>query len=120
MKTIISLLISLVLIGCLDTAIGPVAKESTLVWVGHTYVGGRQCTNDNYRPPNTKHLLNAAGIAVAEIAIEHHPVCAACFICPEYAATHYALILKHQQSEAEALGYYTVDPPSVTFRNHLD
>ncbi len=79
--------------------------ESELVWVGKLFSGGRQCNPfEEFNPPNTKCILNQAGIPVFDTEIEHHPVCAAC-ICPSYAATHRALIKKEHLSLAEQLGF---------------
>lgn len=81
-----------------------------LVWVGKMFSGGKQCGGQWYTPPDTKRLLNNAGIGVAETRVVLHPVCEACD-CPTYAATHYALISESQLTQAESLGFRRATPP---------
>ncbi|MDP2208035.1 MAG: hypothetical protein Q8K98_04575 [Bacteroidota bacterium] len=82
-----------------------------LIWVATIYVGGRQCDPaDRYTPPDVKLVLNEAGIAVYDTAIEYYLVCAACN-CPSYAAMHFASISKKQLEQAEQLGFQQKDPP---------
>lgn len=87
--------------------------DQELIWVGKVFAGGVQCTQDQYTPPDTKTLLNQAGIAVFATSIEHYPVCGACG-CPKYAAMHSALIKDSQLAKAEALGFRRIDPPPAT------
>lgn len=85
--------------------------DDQLTWVAKLYVGGWQCDPAGiFIPPDTKRLLNQAGISVFETKIEPHPVCAAC-TCPSYAATHYALIKKEHLTRAEQVGFEQKDPP---------
>lgn len=83
---------------------------SRFVWVGKIFIGGRQCTNDVYIPPDTRRLLSEAGIVVFATYVVHHATCAACG-CPTYAAMHAALIDARQLREAEALGFSLIEPP---------
>jgi hypothetical protein len=85
--------------------------DDQLTWVAKLYVGGWQCDPAGiYTPPDTKCLLNQAGIPVFETKVVYHPVCAAC-TCPSYAATHYALIKKEHLTRAERVGFEQEDPP---------
>jgi len=78
--------------------------SGNLVWVGKLIVGGVQCDTIHYSPPNTKELLNNAGIPVVDTMTEYLSTCAACG-CPDYAAIHFALIDKIYIRAAEKLGF---------------
>ncbi len=82
------------------------------VWVGRMYVGGVQCDAEVYLPPDTRQLLEGAGIEVNDVFVEGYGVCAACG-CPDYAAMHYVLIGRNDLPEAEALGFTPMDPPGT-------
>lgn len=92
---------------CLDIG-GP---SEARVWVGKTFVAGQQCVPAQFTPPDTKAILNGAGIEVFDTAVEQQGVCLACIVCPSYAATHYALIAKSQLAAAQALGFLPNTPP---------
>lgn len=85
----------LLLSACKDAGIAPAVKEFPVgsdepVWISKNFGGGRQCDpNDDYRPPDTRRLLEAAGVTVLRTYTGLHPVCAACG-CPSYSATQYA------------------------------
>lgn len=114
MKQFPILVTAVTLLSCFDAGGPSFPNQITageLVWVGKTFVGGQQCTPQEYTPPDAKALLHAAGIGVYETAIEYHAVCAACG-CPSYAAMHYALIAKSQLTVAEGLGFLPNNPPS--------
>ncbi|MER3525288.1 MAG: hypothetical protein C4326_14910 [Ignavibacteria bacterium] len=81
------------------------------MWVGNIVIGGRQCTNDVYIPPDTRQLLSEAGIVVFATSVEAYATCWACVICPTYAAMHAALIDERQLREAKALGFSLIEPP---------
>ncbi len=93
-----------------ETALPP---DQELIWVGKVFSGGRQCTQDVYVPPDTKRLLNAAGIAVFATSIELYAVCKACIVCPTYAAMHSARIRKSQLAQVEALGFGRIVDPAI-------
>ncbi len=100
--------------GCDD--FGVTERDAQLIWVGKVFVGGRQCTQEVYTPPDTKQLLSAAGIEVYATSIQHLAVCRACLICPTYAAMHLARIGERQLPPAEALGFQRVDDPTNSER----
>ncbi|MEW6324451.1 MAG: hypothetical protein AB1515_03585 [Nitrospirota bacterium] len=77
------------------------------------YVGGKQCQPLTYTPPDTKRLLEDAGVTVLQTAIEQLMVCMACDICPAYAARHYALINAAQLPAAEQLGFAQSSAPPM-------
>lgn len=112
-QSLVGLIALLMLWSCEDVG-NPIPIDETpppeheLIWVGKVFSGGRQCTDDIYTPPDTKRLLNKAGIAVFATAIEHYAVCRACIICPTYSAMHMALIRESQLTEAEVLGFRKV------------
>lgn len=113
MKSTFFLILGLCFLRCEDIGTpNPIDEtlppDQELIWVGKAFSGGRQCTDDMYTPPDTKRLLNQAGIAVFATAIEHYAVCRACIICPTYSAMHMALIRESQLTEAEALGFRTI------------
>ena len=81
------------------------------IWVAQPFSGGRQCEEDDYRPPDTRALLEAQNISVLETATQPLPVCLACGICPSYAARHYARIPVGQADAAAALGFKKHMPP---------
>jgi hypothetical protein len=118
-RSLVGLIASLMILwGCEDVG-NPIPIDETLppdqelIWVGKVFSGGRQCTQDVYTPPDTKRLLNEAGIAVFATWIEHYVVCRECIVCPTYAAMHSARIRKSQLGQAEALGFRTVDGPRL-------
>jgi len=115
MKAIVLVLLTLTFAACLDIGTSPERRELSapdgeLVWVGQSFVGGKQCGIEPYTPPDTKQLLNSHGIAVADTRIEYLAVCLAC-TCPAYAALHYALISEDQVDDAAKLGFQPMSPP---------
>src|SRR3972149_3181377 len=69
MKAIVLVLLTLTFAACLDIGTSPERRELSapdgeLVWVGQSFVGGKQCGSEPYTPPDTKQLLNSHGIAV--------------------------------------------------------
>jgi hypothetical protein len=106
------LIAALLLTGCSPAHPSAVAGPADQVWVAREYVGGKQCDpQEQYIPPDTRSLLQGAGIAVAEVRIEHHYVCMACG-CPTYAATHYARIHRDSVEAAIRMGFVPVQAPS--------
>lgn len=92
---------------------GDPTEETT--WVARNFVGGAQCDpEDDYTPPDVGELLREAGVAVYRTQIVHHPVCAACIVCPSYAAAHFALIPVKKLPAAERLGFQETASPSVS------
>ena len=110
-KTILPF-VAIVIYGCSDLGVVPILPPPTgeLAWVGRPFIGGEQCTEKAYTPPDTRQLLNANGIAVAETDVEHYPVCASCS-CPTYAAMHYALISVNQVKGAQSIAFELRKPP---------
>ena len=100
--------------GCTDRHTSDlIVSPPGLIWVGKYIAGGRQCdTSSHYTPPDTKNLLNSAGIPVLDAIVIPAAVCLACG-CPTYAATHYALIPNEQLREAERLGFQPEVPPAL-------
>lgn len=79
------------------------------MWVAARYSGGRQCeTAPRYSPPDTQQLFKKAAIHVYKFEVEANMVCAACG-CPQYSATHFALIKKNHAEEARKLGFTATD-----------
>ena len=86
------------------------ASNDEHVWVTARVVGGKQCEPPSYTPPDTKRVLEEAGITVFESAVERLAVCSACG-CPAYAAVHYALIQKAHVGQAQQLGFQPSGAP---------
>ena len=79
--------------------------SSNQVWVAQFYSGGVQCdTSSHYTPPDTKSILNRAGVYVADTDVEPYATCDGCE-CPAYAAMHYALIPESDLARAERIGF---------------
>ncbi|MBI5214659.1 MAG: hypothetical protein HY960_02795 [Ignavibacteriae bacterium] len=99
---------SLFIISCqYENTIVPVAgKPSTRkVWVAKQIVGGVLCdTSVHFTPPDTKRLLNDAGIRVFDVFTEHYAIIALCG-APRYAADHYAFIHYNDIELAKRLGF---------------
>jgi hypothetical protein len=116
-RSVVGLIASLLILSSCEDIGRPILLDETpppeaeLIWVGKVFIGGRQCTDDIYVPPDTKRLLTHAGIAVFATSIEDYAVCHACIICPTYAAMHMARIRRSQLAKAEALGFRQVEPP---------
>jgi hypothetical protein len=90
----------------------PAGQEDGDTWVAKFYQGGAQCDAEVYRPPDTRGLLEGAGIAVLDVAEEEYAVCAACG-CPDYAGVRYALINESDIGKAGGMGFQPSDPPSA-------
>jgi serine protease AprX len=97
--------------GVLILDAGTVARLSPNVWVGKMVTGGVQCDWETYTPPDTRAVLEGAGIEVNDVFVEGYYVVALCG-ATEYAAMHYALIGRDGLGEAEALGFTPMDPPA--------
>jgi hypothetical protein len=99
--------------GCHNqSVIGSRPPDHQLVWVSIFYSGGKQCNRaDSYQPPEIKQVLNQSHIRVFDVKIEVQSVCEGCG-CPQYAATHYALIDKAYLSKANSLGFVQNNPPN--------
>ncbi|HWP81407.1 MAG TPA: hypothetical protein VNN76_02010 [Bacteroidota bacterium] len=117
MRTTTSIFLILLLAGCGESGLPSGAEElfagsETPVWVSRTFVGGKQCDpDDTYTPPDTRKLLEEHRITVMETAIVPMARCRACWICPSYAAIHYALIPEKDLKQAETLGFRLSYPP---------
>jgi len=95
------------LAGCqtaLQAESSPRATTGEQLWVAARVVGGKQCELPRYTPPDTRQLLEQAGVTVFETAVEHLAVCSACG-CPDYAAIHRALINQADLDKALQLGF---------------
>lgn len=109
-KTLLLPSLLLVLGACnINSGDGLIGGDRT--WVAKQFTGGRQCSpEEEYEAPDVEALLEGEGIEVFDTEVEHHPVCAACN-CPDYSATHYALIDDDQPSVAQKLGFERKIPP---------
>ena len=86
--------------------------DEQLVWISILYSGGHQCDpDDTYVPPDIERVLSNSDIAVFDTEIEPYMVCAACWVCPKYAAMHYALIARDNLEKAQQLGFGEKNPP---------
>ncbi len=113
MRTLLFVLLSLIgTAGCRsldpdrtsDQASGP-------VWVAQTFSGGVQCDPSvEYDPPDTRSLLEEAGVQVLDTAVEHLGVIAVCG-ASSYAAVHYALVSAETEEGALALGFERSEAP---------
>ncbi len=87
--------------------------EEYVAWVEQIFSGGQQClANDGYTPPDTKKLLQSRGIAAYNTSKKHLGTCSACYICPSYAAIHYALIHIDNVEKAEEIGFELSEGPN--------
>lgn len=83
------------------------------VWVAQVYSGGRQCAPaEDYAAPDTRAVLEDAGVRVFDTAVRPMAVCQACD-CPAYSATHYAQIRATDLDLATQAGFERSDPPSA-------
>lgn len=115
MKVLFLTALVFVLTGC-PSLVSDVSEvdvtDENLVWVAKTFEGGKQCNpGATYTPPDVKRLLKKAGIMVHDTRVKHYGVCAACEVCPAYAAVHYALIGQGNLEAAQQLGFLQNDPP---------
>lgn len=86
--------------------------DENVAWVEQIFSGGQQCVkNDGYTPPDTKKLLRSRGIAVFDTGKEYLGTCAACIVCPTYAAIHYALIHIDNVDQAAKIGFELSEGP---------
>jgi hypothetical protein len=99
------------LIGCSSGSQRSGSDQPSLVWIAQTYSGGRQCEpREDYAAPETRSVLEEAGVTVYETAARADAVCMACG-CPAYAATHYAQIQSSDVDRAARLGFERSAPP---------
>ncbi|HKK94393.1 MAG TPA: hypothetical protein VJ925_13245 [Longimicrobiales bacterium] len=98
-------------LACSGSAPAPASGDGSLVWVSADYSGGRQCApREDYSPPDTRRVLEEAGVTVEDTAILDHVVCSSCE-CPAYAATHYALVPTSDLASADSAGFARAEEP---------
>lgn len=97
--------------GCSLSPSPPDPGAGPLVWVAKLYVGGQQCTAQRFQPPGPDDELEGAGVAVYETAVVPQGTCAACVVCPSYAARHYAQIRESNTGRAAEIGFEAAEAP---------
>ena len=120
MKPFVVLIACLLFAGCelLTPITGTPGREAAadqpdeVVWVVQNVVGGKQCVTQSFDPPDLEAVLKNGGVTVVREVIQPMPTCAACEICPLYAAQHFYEIDAADLAAAEALGFDEHDPPA--------
>ncbi len=80
-------------------------------WVAQTFSGGVQCDPESdYEPPDTRALLEDAGVRVREVATEQLEITSVCG-ASAYAAIHYALIDAGDVEAALGVGFEPSEAP---------
>lgn len=88
------------------------ADPEATVWVVQDVVGGKQCAAPSFTPPDLEAQLEEAGVTVVREVVQPMVTCAACEICPAYAAQHFYEIDAGDLTEAEALGFEESEGPA--------
>ena len=95
----------LVLVACSHSGgPAPVPPELGQVWVQqhfHNGSGGRPAAS---QPPDTRQLLEDAGVPVHEVTVKYLPMCQGPG-CPTYSQVHFARIPEAMTASVAELGY---------------
>lgn len=107
-----ALLLAGVLAACATVGQDAPPEGGSLVWVAKQYTLGKQCSDTTYSAPTPSRELGEAGVEVVDEHVEPMMTCAACDVCPAYAARHFAQIRASGVEKARAAGFERSDPPA--------